>query len=162
MKKTFSLLLMVIAIINGFVSFVLGAGSPQGVSLLGLAPSRGHPWSSYPVYAGYRPRPEWLTCSAIWRLAAMPNMRDTTAYRRYSSVGASPGKNALLPGTTAAFPATGGSAGEEPPRLNPRLQSVVPLRRIAAGLVGGSCPSAHRFPLAFLPPAGYPAGVGFK
>ncbi len=61
----------------------LYAPVPTAVLLKRLDQLRGHPWSSYPVYAGYRPRPEWLTCSAIWRLAAMPNMRDTTAYRRY-------------------------------------------------------------------------------
>ena len=49
-----------------------------------------------------------------------------------------------------------------PPRLNRRLRSVVPARRIAAGLVCGFCSSARRFPLAFLPPAGYPAEVGFE
>jgi len=37
----------------------------------------------------------------------------------------------------------------------------MPTRRIATGLVCGFCSSARRFPLAFLPPLGYPRGVGF-
>ncbi len=61
----------------------LYAPVPAAVLLKRLDQLRGHSWSSYPVYAGYRPRPEWLTCSVIWRLAATQNMRDTTAYRRY-------------------------------------------------------------------------------
>ena len=48
-----------------------------------------------------------------------------------------------------------------PPQLNPRLRCVVPTRRIASALLCGSCPSARRFPLAFLSPISYPFGVGF-
>ena len=48
-----------------------------------------------------------------------------------------------------------------PPRPDPRLRCVVPVCRIAAGLLCGSCSSAHRFPLAFLSPVGCPSGVGF-
>ena len=32
-----------------------------------LAKLRGHGWSSYPAYAGYAPKPEWLTCGELWR-----------------------------------------------------------------------------------------------
>ncbi len=35
------------------------------------------------MYAGYRPRPEWLTCVAIYGLAGRRDTRDTTAYRQY-------------------------------------------------------------------------------
>ena len=34
-----------------------------------LAVLRNHPWSSYHAYAGYAPKPDWLTCERIWRQA---------------------------------------------------------------------------------------------
>ena len=34
-----------------------------------LATLRGHRWSSYPAYAGYAPRPSWLTCEDLWKRA---------------------------------------------------------------------------------------------
>ena len=49
-----------------------------------LAKLRSHRWSSYPAYAGYAPRPEWLTCEAVWRRAGAGKDRDAKAdYRRY-------------------------------------------------------------------------------
>ena len=49
-----------------------------------LAKLRRHPWSSYPAYAGYAPRPEWLTCEALWRRAGGKKGRDAKAdYRSY-------------------------------------------------------------------------------
>ena len=48
-----------------------------------------------------------------------------------------------------------------PPHLPPRLDRPTSLcgasssRRVAAGLLCGSCSSARQFPLAFLPPVGY-------
>lgn len=44
---------------------------------------RGHKWSSYPVYAGYAKKPEWLTCSVIWGRARGGGESGTAAYRRY-------------------------------------------------------------------------------
>jgi REP element-mobilizing transposase RayT len=47
-----------------------------------LAKLRGHGWSSYPAYAGYAPRPEWLTCEELWRRNG--DGKDAQAeYRRY-------------------------------------------------------------------------------
>ena len=60
---------------------------------------------------------------------------------------------------TRCFPA-------QPPHLPPRLNHGTSLcgasssRRV--GLLCGSCSSARRFPLAFLPPIGHPPGVGFR
>jgi REP element-mobilizing transposase RayT len=49
-----------------------------------LAKLRGHPWSSYPAYAGYAPQPEWLTCEALWRRAGGEKGQDAKAdYRNY-------------------------------------------------------------------------------
>ena len=49
-----------------------------------LAKLRGHLWSSYPAYAGYAPRPEWLTCGALWRRAGGEKGQDAKAgYRSY-------------------------------------------------------------------------------
>ena len=44
---------------------------------------RQHKWSSYPVYAGYRKRPDWLTCTVIWRRAGTGSESGKVAYRRY-------------------------------------------------------------------------------
>ena len=47
-----------------------------------LAKLRGHGWSSYPAYAGYAPKPEWLTCGELWRRNG--GGKDARAeYRRY-------------------------------------------------------------------------------
>jgi len=54
----------------------------------------------------------------------------------------------------------------QPPHLPPRANQSISLcgasssRRV--GLVCGSCSSARRFPLAFLPPVGYPSEVGLR
>ena len=48
-----------------------------------LARLRGHPWSSYPAYAGYAPRPEWLTCEAVWKRAGAEGKEPKAEYRRY-------------------------------------------------------------------------------
>jgi hypothetical protein len=49
-----------------------------------LAKLRGHCWSSYPAYAGYAPKPEWLTCERLWRRAGTGKGGDGKAgYRRY-------------------------------------------------------------------------------
>lgn len=53
-----------------------------------------------------------------------------------------------------------------PPHLPPRANQVISLccasssRRV--GLLCGSCSSARSFPLAFLPPVGYPSEVGLR
>ena len=67
--------------------------------------------------------------------------------------GVSPGKDALLPGTTAAF-----TSATEP------TDFAVWCLLVASqpALLCGSCPSARRFPLAFLPLLGYPCRVGFE
>ena len=49
-----------------------------------LAKLRGHFWSSYPAYAGYAPKPEWLTCEALWRRSGGERGQDAKAdYRSY-------------------------------------------------------------------------------
>jgi REP element-mobilizing transposase RayT len=49
-----------------------------------LAKLRGHRWSSYPAYAGYATRPEWLTCEDLWQRAGTEKGKDAKAdYRRY-------------------------------------------------------------------------------
>ena len=49
-----------------------------------LAKLRGHRWSSYPAYAGYAPKPEWLTCETLGRRAGAERGKDDKAgYRRY-------------------------------------------------------------------------------
>ena len=65
--------------------------------------------------------------------------------------GISPDKNVLLPGTTAAFTSA----------IGPWGFAVLCQLTHRVGLVCGFYPSAHRFPLSFLPPLGYPRGVGF-
>ena len=44
---------------------------------------RQYKWSSYPVYAGYRKKPDWLTSEVIWRRAGTGRESGTRAYRRY-------------------------------------------------------------------------------
>ncbi len=79
-------------------------------------------------------------------------------------VGVSPGKNALRPGTNAAF-----TSATEPSdfavwcqlvasRLALLCGSGVPRRSVCAK----AGPSARRFPLAFLPPVRHRSGVGFE
>ena len=49
-----------------------------------LAKLRRHVWSSYPAYAGYAPKPEWLTCERLWWRAGTGKGGDAKAdYRRY-------------------------------------------------------------------------------
>jgi len=52
-----------------------------------------------------------------------------------------------------------------PPHLPPRANQSISLCCASlshrVGLLCGSCSSAHRFPIAFLPPVGRPSGVGF-
>ncbi|HPS07593.1 MAG TPA: transposase [Kiritimatiellia bacterium] len=48
-----------------------------------LAKLRGHRWSSYPAYAGYTVKPEWLTCEAVWRRGGADGKDLKAEYRRY-------------------------------------------------------------------------------
>jgi len=49
-----------------------------------LATLSGHLWSSYPAYAGFAPKPGWLTCETLWRCAAGTRRQDAkTGYRSY-------------------------------------------------------------------------------
>jgi REP element-mobilizing transposase RayT len=48
-----------------------------------LAKLRGHRWSSYPAYAGYAARPEWLTCETLWKRCDPPGKKPRAEYRRY-------------------------------------------------------------------------------
>ena len=53
----------------------------------------------------------------------------------------------------------------QPPHLPPRANQLISLcgasSSLRVGLLCGSCSSARRFPIAFLPPVGRPPGVGF-
>ena len=53
----------------------------------------------------------------------------------------------------------------QPPHLPPRANQLISLcgasSSLRVGLLCGSCSSARRFPIAFLPPVGRPSGVGF-
>lgn len=40
-------------------------------------------WSSYPVYAGWRPKPGWLTCEELLARAAWGKKKKTDAYREW-------------------------------------------------------------------------------
>jgi len=42
---------------------------------------RGHFWSSYLAYAGYRSRPPWLACEDLWQRAQHGNLTPTASYR---------------------------------------------------------------------------------
>lgn len=42
---------------------------------------RGHRWSSYPAYAGYRSPAAWLTCEELWRRAQYRDWTPTASYR---------------------------------------------------------------------------------
>ena len=49
-----------------------------------LAVLRKHLWSSYHAYAGYAPKPDWLTCDRLWWHAGQEKGVDPKAdYRRY-------------------------------------------------------------------------------
>ena len=57
---------------------------PEAQVLARLAKLRGHLWSSYPAYAGYGPKPEWLTCETLWRRSGAEKGKDAKAgYRSY-------------------------------------------------------------------------------
>ena len=134
------------------------------------------------VYTGCLQPP--ARCSVLWPLltsrpvapAGSPQVR--TRWLPLASLvaavtgGPSPLRSA--PGTTAAFTSATGPFGFV------LLASRMPARRVTSALLCGSCPSARRFgtpagrssrfglalslrsgPLAFLPPVGYPSGVGF-
>ena len=48
-----------------------------------LAVLRQHPWSSYHAYAGYAPKPDWLTCDRLWWHVGQEKGVDPKAdYRR--------------------------------------------------------------------------------
>lgn len=63
----------------------LSANEPPVEQVLArLAKLRSHRWSSYPAYAGYAPKPEWLTCETLWKRACAGKGQDAKAeYRRY-------------------------------------------------------------------------------
>jgi len=42
---------------------------------------RGHCWSSYLSYAGYAPKPAWLTCGDLWKRAQHDKLSPTDSYR---------------------------------------------------------------------------------
>ena len=66
----------------------------------------------------------------------------------------SPGKNAILPRTTAAF---------TPPEPRPQeLRSHLPARPARRRLVSSSCPSARGFASCFLPTLGRPRAVALR
>ena len=46
-----------------------------------LAALRGHRWSSYLAYAGYRTVPDWLTCADLWRRAQYRDWTPQASYR---------------------------------------------------------------------------------
>ena len=48
-----------------------------------LAKLRGHRWSSYPAYAGYAAKPEWLTCGTLWERCEPSGKPPKAGYRRY-------------------------------------------------------------------------------
>ena len=50
-----------------------------------LTKLREHRWSSYPAYAGYAPKPEWLTCERLWRRVGTGKGKEDgkADYRRY-------------------------------------------------------------------------------
>jgi REP element-mobilizing transposase RayT len=47
-----------------------------------LAKLREYRWSSYPVYAGYAAKPEWLTCGTLWGRACGKGREPKREYRR--------------------------------------------------------------------------------
>ena len=59
----------------------LGRPPPPELVKARLAALRGHPWSSYPAYAGYVPRPSWLTCAELWQRARHGGLSATESYR---------------------------------------------------------------------------------
>ena len=88
-----------------------------------LAVLRRHPWSSYLAYAGYAPKPDWLTCERLWWHAGQEKGADPKAdYRRYLEDYVRQGvEEGALPRLTAAL-AIGGTAFIE------RLRRKVPKR----------------------------------
>ena len=84
---------------------------------------RRHPWSSYLAYAGYAPKPDWLTCERLWWHAGQEKGADPKAdYRRYLEDCVRQGvEEGALPRLTAAL-AIGGTAFIE------RLRRKVPKR----------------------------------
>ena len=116
------------------------------LSVVGCQPTSSalHQTSSLPVSSFQRanPRPR-LAVWLLWPLLTSHGI---------SSVGSPQVR-------TRCFPA-------QPPHLPPRLNHWTSLCCASSshriGLLCGSCSSAHRFPLAFLPPVGYPSEVGFR
>ena len=88
-----------------------------------LAVLRRHPWNSYLAYAGYAPKPDWLTCERLWWHAGQEKGADPKAdYRRYLEDYVRQGvEEGALPRLTAAL-AIGGTAFIE------RLRRKVPKR----------------------------------
>lgn len=62
----------------------LGIVPPPSAELVKarLEALRGHRWSSYPAYAGYAPRPAWLTCEELWQRVRRGRERPQVSYRR--------------------------------------------------------------------------------
>ena len=44
---------------------------------------RAYAWSSYRAYAGYAPKPEWLTCGTLWKRSRAAGKTQKAEYRRY-------------------------------------------------------------------------------
>ncbi len=105
-----------------------------------FSPSRETETSGFTVSTGVHTPP-------ARRLATMAS----ADFPRHFRLGISPDKNVLLPCTTAAFTSV----------AEPMGFGVLCHLTHHVGLLCDFCPSAHRFPLACLPPLGYPHGVGF-
>ena len=61
----------------------LGIGSPPTPELVKarLETLRTYRWSSYLAYAGYQPRPPWLTCDVLWQRAQHGKLTPAASYR---------------------------------------------------------------------------------
>jgi REP element-mobilizing transposase RayT len=87
-----------------------------------LAKLRGHVWSSYPAYAGYAQKPEWLTCGALWKRACADGKEPKAEYRCYLEDYLRQGQEEGAPARLTAAVAIGGTAFLE------KLRRKVPKR----------------------------------
>ena len=61
----------------------LGGGPTDEQVRAQLGALRAFAWSSYPAYAGWTPKPPWLTCEELWKRAAWGKQEPMAAYREW-------------------------------------------------------------------------------
>jgi putative transposase len=88
----------------------LGGGPTDEQVRAQLAELRAFAWSSYPAYAGWAPKPRWLTCEELWKRAVWGKKEPQAAYREWVEDRITQGEPVEMDGRVTAGLVFGGTA----------------------------------------------------